>query len=300
MKKVTLILTLVLLIFNNGYSQHESVYPDIITCISGDCQNGYGSQVTCQESNENECYLYEGEFKYNGRKWGNGILHKGSLTTDPIIYKGEFKYGEPHGYGITYDNNGDILYEGFVERYIYGYNGSGTLYIKNKGRYNGQFVNGKIEGYGTLYDTNGSVICQGNWENGTFVNQNSSSNSSSALAGAIIAGAAIYEVGKLIFGGASSSSSSSSSSGSSTSTNDNNQTSCWQYKRTTTIHYQSNDYSAKVYLKLENLHEVTIFYYGDDNHKEGWYYFDDGVFITHIGYLGSTEEEALATETGCK
>ena len=67
-------------------------------CISGDCENGYGSYHARDGS-----WMYTGEFK-NGKRHGLGQY---LWLDDGKYYKGEWKYGKRHGYGIYVISGGD-------------------------------------------------------------------------------------------------------------------------------------------------------------------------------------------------
>ena len=55
-------------------------------------------------------YLYyDGELK-DGMKHGNGKLYY--LLSESLEYQGEFKNDKRHGYGISYSDNGEVVYEG--------------------------------------------------------------------------------------------------------------------------------------------------------------------------------------------
>ncbi len=100
-------------------------------CISGDCDNGYGTWVF------NSGEKYTGYWK-NKKRNGKGI----NYFVDGEWYKGEWKDDKREGYGINYEPNGDV--------------------------YEGQWKNNARHGYGKLTHVNGNVE-EGLWEYGRYV-----------------------------------------------------------------------------------------------------------------------------------
>ena len=87
---------------------------------------------------------YEGEFHHNLLE-GYGVIFN---DNNKIIFEGEVKKNEENGYGIYYYLNGD-RYEGeFKNDEIYGY---GSIYLSNGDKYEGVFKNGKNYGYGIFH-----------------------------------------------------------------------------------------------------------------------------------------------------
>lgn len=84
-----------------------------------------------------------GEFKYNIPN-GFCISKYKSLT-----YEGEYKDDFLDGYGIIYDEFGEIYYKGECKNGDP--SGVGTLYYKKGFRYEGQMKNGEKHGYGIIY-----------------------------------------------------------------------------------------------------------------------------------------------------
>lgn len=115
------------------------------TCISGDCQNGFGTLV---RDNGNK---YTGEFK-NGRFHGHGTYTFNEPKWKGDQYVGEFKNGQYEGLGTYTWANGDKLTGDFKNDAP---NGHGTYtwgrepWIGDK--YVGEFKNWKKEGFGTYY-----------------------------------------------------------------------------------------------------------------------------------------------------
>lgn len=119
---------------NRGFWKNGSFESETYSgagCISGNCQNGYGTLIMKNGDR------YIGQFK-NGKFNGYGKL-------DLILgerYVGEFKNNE--------------------------FWGEGTLKIKDGGKYIGDFVNSDFNGLGTFYHENGTIE-RGKWKNGEFV-----------------------------------------------------------------------------------------------------------------------------------
>ena len=110
--------------------------------------------------NEKKC-KYVGDFKYS-RKWGEG-----ELTTDKIVYKGNFYNNQFHGRGRIKFLGEGIEYMGtFNNDKI---DGQGVFTYKNGDKYIGQVKNGKIHGIGKIikngveyrgYFTDGETISE--------------------------------------------------------------------------------------------------------------------------------------------
>jgi len=137
--KIIISLILLLLIQFNSFSQKN--------CISGDCENGYGTGV-----------YYQGA-KYTGY-WKNGKWEgKGKLKTQDIgTYEGEFQQGKFWGQGKLTALNGTIkegqwINDEFQEdKLLNGYN---TYTTKDGTKLEGNFVNGYLYGVGTITNSNG-------------------------------------------------------------------------------------------------------------------------------------------------
>ena len=118
-------------------------------CISGICDNGYGTKIYPNGE-------YIGEF-LNGKENGKGILH----IAPGFSYEGDFKNGQQNGRGVYTWPSGD-KYEGeFINGEI---NGKGKYYYLNGDVYEGFFSRGKKEGQGILLCGNGSSY-EGEWLN---------------------------------------------------------------------------------------------------------------------------------------
>lgn len=174
-----------------------------LTCISGDCQNGFGEKEYSNGSS------YKGNF-VNGKKEGEGTFifkdgwkhigffkndipdgegkqydENGKITFEGNFYKyklngkgksystngniseGNFKNGKLNGFGKQYSKDGKLSYKGaFVNDSA---NGLGTLYFTNGGMYIGQFKNNKLEGLGKYYNVDGELIYEGQFKDGKFI-----------------------------------------------------------------------------------------------------------------------------------
>ena len=79
-------------------------------------------------------------------------------------WEGNVKGDEPYGYGVMYNANGEILYQGFMlnrMRVCYGVEYYPHL---NQIAYKGGYYDSKRHGYGELYDQNGAILYQGIWK----------------------------------------------------------------------------------------------------------------------------------------
>ena len=135
MKKLLLLLLCVPLI---GLGQK-------IGCISGDCENGYGTYVISLGNSS----IYEKERRYVGN-FKDGLFHgRGSYTfSNGDKYVGEFYGDRIHGQGtMTYDN--------------------GDKYVGNW-EDNKSTEHSMYHGKGTYTRSDGEIF-EGLWENGMFI-----------------------------------------------------------------------------------------------------------------------------------
>jgi hypothetical protein len=188
MNKALLIIFLLLFV-NMGFSQQKG-------CISGDCDNGYGTWVF--DSGEK----YVGNWVNMKRKgfgtnyWVNGDWYRGDWLEDKKHgqgtyqykngdkYVGQYKNDKQDGEGIMYYADGTTL-KGYWSNGVYagtakpGYNattgcisgdcdnGYGTWVWESGDKYVGNWKNLQREGSGTYYFSNGDVYI-GEWKNGKF------------------------------------------------------------------------------------------------------------------------------------
>jgi len=154
-------------------------------CISGDCENGFGTKKWKSNS-------YTGTFKegfMHGKgifQWGgDGSIESGIYIAKGTRYEGEYKYSKRHGKGkITYPSGntyvGDWQFnykhgQGLVtNKDGYSYTGlmkfdqeqgKGKQKWKNGGVFVGAFKEGFKEGYGEYIWPSGSTY-KGNWKSG--------------------------------------------------------------------------------------------------------------------------------------
>jgi hypothetical protein len=112
-------------------------------CISGDCENGWGT------------WVWDFETEWAGDK-----------------YVGNWKGGKLNGKGTYFYSSGSN-YNG---NYITGKkNGEGTYYWTNGEKYSGTWVDGKRTGYGTYYDLDG-LIQKGYFSNNVYEGENNNNN----------------------------------------------------------------------------------------------------------------------------
>ena len=104
-------------------------------CISGDCEEGYGTYV-----------------------WGQSTNWAGDK------YTGDWKNGSRDGFGTYYYNSGAKYIGEYKQNSIHG---KGTYTWVNGDKYTGDWANGKRNGNGTYYYVSGTVE-KGRWENDTF------------------------------------------------------------------------------------------------------------------------------------
>ena len=135
---------------------------------------GWGRESRCNGD------VFEGRFE-NGLLNGKGIFlnskkrkyigdvetmrrsGKGKLTTNNIIYEGEFYKDQIHGNGkIKFSKDGTEYIGSFKEGIIDGY---GIFKWKNGDKYEGEVKNGKIHGIGKFTYKNGKIY-QGIFDNG--------------------------------------------------------------------------------------------------------------------------------------
>ena len=129
-------------------------------CISGDCENGYGtwhSSTTIKGYNDTDLIetKYTGEFK-DGKFHGLGTLSYFSKEEEELYtykYEGSFELGKVNGYCVT------------TKIHTYGY----------IWRFCGQYQNDKRNGVGIFYPGERGIIQEsgsvGYWVNGKFIKE---------------------------------------------------------------------------------------------------------------------------------
>lgn len=133
-------------------------------CIEGDCFSGFGKMTTYTQT-------YTGEFK-NGQPHGYGtMIWHGADSGEK--YVGDFVEGWRTGFG-TYTWKSGNVYEGeFLNNKL---NGEGSLYYTDGSSYVGQYKDNQRHGLGT-YTTN-SFVYQGEWREGEGNGEGTLTNSS--------------------------------------------------------------------------------------------------------------------------
>lgn len=91
------------------------------------------------------------------------FLDSNPISTEDIIYEGDYFNGLKIGKGILKKRNGEIIYSGYFKEDKF--DGYGTLYINNGYVYEGNFINGKKYGEGTLYSYDRKFKYEGDWVN---------------------------------------------------------------------------------------------------------------------------------------
>jgi V8-like Glu-specific endopeptidase len=122
-------------------------------CISGNCNNGYGTYTDPNGTN------YVGEFK-DGQTNGHGTM----TYADGKKYVGEFKDGKQHGQGIATGPDGTT----YVGEYKDGdFNGHGTGTAPDGTNYVGEWKNGEFNGHGTMTYADGKKYV-GEYKDGKY------------------------------------------------------------------------------------------------------------------------------------
>ena len=101
----------------------------------------------------------------------NGIEHKQvlDLSDEGERWEGDVLHGQPYGWGVLYNKEGEKVYEGFrIGDVSVCY---GTQYYADiqKVEYAGEWCEGKRWGRGIQYDRNGIVVYDGEWMNDDHV-----------------------------------------------------------------------------------------------------------------------------------
>ena len=100
-----------------------------------------------------------------------GLKHNDivDLNVDGERWEGDVLNDEPCGWGVVYDKNNRMVYEGFRVReanVCYGMKYFSDIPIVE---YEGGWCSGKRWGRGTQYDRNGCVVFKGEWVNGSHL-----------------------------------------------------------------------------------------------------------------------------------
>jgi hypothetical protein len=127
-----------------------------------ECQSRSQQAVTTPSKKPNRLPPCPGA--YQRTTWTNCV---GTFTVSGgITYVGEFKRGQPHGYGTRTWPNGDKYVGEFRDGQP---NGQGTHTWPDGEKHVGEFSKGQPDGQGTRYRANGVVLRSGIWEDGVYI-----------------------------------------------------------------------------------------------------------------------------------
>jgi len=160
----TQFLILIICLFSSVVSAQRS------GCITGDCDNGYGTYVFGSDTK------WAGD-KYTGT-WQEGMRNgTGTYTySSGAKYVGEFLSNKFHGKGTFYYANGD-KYEGEWDNDLK--HGQGVYVWSDGEKYDGQWTDGKRTGYGAYYWASGKVD-KGYFKEGTYIGTSNNSNTNNS------------------------------------------------------------------------------------------------------------------------
>jgi hypothetical protein len=99
----------------------------------------------------------------NGKMCGNGYQY----FANGLLYMGEFLDDRAHGKGTFYKKNKIDQTGTWRNGNIW--DGYGTIFYDDGGRYKGYAINGLKNGIGITYDKKGNELKCGNWINDNFV-----------------------------------------------------------------------------------------------------------------------------------
>ena len=105
-----------------------------------------------KEYNEHGNLIYEGEYLYGSKRFGNMYMN------DRLEFKGEFLFDKKFN-GKGFDENGKVIYElnkgtGKIKEYDY---------YKGFLLYEGEYLNGRRNGKGKEYNEHGNLIYEGEY-----------------------------------------------------------------------------------------------------------------------------------------
>lgn len=85
------------------------------------------------------------------------------LSDEGDRWEGDIMDGKPFGWGVLYDGDDNVAYEGFRVGDVNLCIGRSYYPDIHKVQYEGELCNGKRWGRGTQYDRNGNVVYEGEW-----------------------------------------------------------------------------------------------------------------------------------------
>lgn len=85
-------------------------------------------------------------------------------SNNKLVFEGDMSGGKMSGYGVQYDQAGNVVYKGHFEASKY--TGEGEHYVNNNLVYIGNFENNLYQGQGEQYAANGTLIYSGSFEKG--------------------------------------------------------------------------------------------------------------------------------------
>lgn len=139
---------------DHGYAVSESIGDEIISTI--DC-------------NIKDKRIYVVTYDHGQRKQDQQSVY--SIDQDQIIdvgtegrrWEGSCQQGKPFGFGRFYNEQNNIVYEGFTINGVNMCYGTEFFTETHSVQYRGGFYQGQRFGYGTLYDQHGTLLYEGNW-----------------------------------------------------------------------------------------------------------------------------------------
>ena len=174
------ILFIFLLLFSyESYSQQTG-------CISGNCDNGYGTWAWSSGSKYTGDWLNKKKHGQGTYYYAEGDTYKGEYKNDQMdgfgtytyassgtIYQGYWKDSKFHGQGtLTFGKNSKYYGDKYMGKWKADVkDGWGTYYFANGDKYEGEWSNNKYNGEGTYFYANGKVE-KGFWVNGELSNEN--------------------------------------------------------------------------------------------------------------------------------
>lgn len=109
--------------------------------------------------------LWYASYDYNKSSDFSAFTGKVKLYNDGVmIYKGSMEQGMLKGFGVQYNQDNKLIYEGIFDSNQYC--GNGKLFVDGVKVYEGGFSNSVYEGEGLLYDNSGKLIYKGNFSAG--------------------------------------------------------------------------------------------------------------------------------------